>query len=64
MVIGHLEMARVVMDELTVWDAAADDSALEFLGVGVAIVLPFILGYTIYSYRVFRGKVEHGAYDH
>jgi cytochrome d ubiquinol oxidase subunit II len=54
----------VVLDELTVWDAAADDSALEFLGVGVAIVLPFILGYTIYSYRVFRGKVEHGTYDH
>ncbi len=54
----------VVLDELTVWDAAADDSALEFVGVGVAIVLPFILGYTIYSYRVFRGKVEHGMYDH
>jgi len=54
----------VVMDELTVWDAAADDSALEFLGIGIAIVLPFILGYTIYSYRVFRGKVEPGMYEH
>ncbi|HZE59372.1 MAG TPA: cytochrome d ubiquinol oxidase subunit II [Burkholderiales bacterium] len=54
----------VVLDELTVWDAAADESALQFLGVGVAIVLPFILGYTIYSYRVFRGKVEPGTYEH
>ncbi len=54
----------VVLDRLTVWQAAADSSALEFLGVGVAIGLPFIVGYTIYSYRVFRGKVEHGQYEH
>jgi cytochrome bd ubiquinol oxidase subunit II len=54
----------IVLDELTVWDAAADDSALEFLGVGIAIVLPFILGFTVYSYRLFRGKVEPGMYDH
>ncbi|HEY3074595.1 MAG TPA: cytochrome d ubiquinol oxidase subunit II [Burkholderiales bacterium] len=54
----------IVMDELTIWDAAADDSALEFVGVGVLIVLPFILGYTVYSYRVFRGKVKAGIYEH
>ena len=54
----------VVLDRLTVWEAAADESALQFLGVGVAIVLPFILGYTIYSYRVFRGKVRAGMYEH
>ena len=54
----------VVLDELTIWDAAADDSALEFVGVGVLIVLPFIVGYTIYSYRVFRGKVHAGMYEH
>src|SRR5919108_361735 len=47
----------VVMDRLTIWDAAADRSALVFLGVGVLIVLPFIAGYTVYAYRVFRGKV-------
>ena len=35
-----------------------------FLGVGVAIVLPFILGYTVYSYRVSRGKVREGQYEH
>jgi cytochrome d ubiquinol oxidase subunit II len=54
----------VVMDRLTIWDAAAHRSALVFLGVGVAIVLPFILGYTIYAYRVFRGKVHRPMYDH
>jgi len=53
----------VVMDRLTIWDAAADRSALVFLGVGVLIVLPFIAGYTIYAYRVFRGKVHRAMYD-
>ena len=54
----------VVIDRLTIWDAAADESALVFLGVGVLFVLPFILGYTVYAYRVFRGKVHHGIYEH
>ena len=47
----------VVMDRLTIWDAAAHPSALVFMLVGTAIVLPFIIGYTFYAYRVFRGKV-------
>jgi cytochrome bd ubiquinol oxidase subunit II len=54
----------VVMDKLTIWDAAADESALEFVGVGVLIVFPFLIGYTVYAYRVFRGKVHHGIYEH
>jgi len=54
----------VIIDRLTIWDAAAHDSALTFLAVGAAIVLPFIAGYTLYSYRVFRGKVRPGTYDH
>ena len=30
--------------------------------VGTAIVLPFIAGYTIWAYRVFRGKVGESHY--
>jgi len=52
----------VVMDRLTIWDAAAHDSSLAFVGVGALVVLPFIAGYTIYSYRVFRGKVKGGEH--
>jgi cytochrome bd ubiquinol oxidase subunit II len=62
--LGYSLFPYVVLDELTIWDAAADESALAFLGVGVLIVLPFIIGYTVYSYRVFRGKVHAGMYDH
>jgi cytochrome d ubiquinol oxidase subunit II len=50
----------VVMDRLTIWQAAAHPSALKFLGAGIAIVLPFIVGYTIYVYRVFGGKPKGG----
>ncbi len=54
----------VVIDRLTLWQAAAHESALKFVAVGALIVLPFIVGYTLYSYRVFRGKVRSGIYDH
>ena len=50
----------VVIDRLTIWEAAAHPSALVFMLVGTAIVLPFIIGYTFYAYRVFRGKVTGG----
>jgi cytochrome d ubiquinol oxidase subunit II len=54
----------VVMDRLTIWDAAAHPSALVFVLVGTCIVLPFIVGYTIYAYSVFRGKVHPDDYGH
>ena len=54
----------VVMDRLTIWEAAADESALRFVGAGVLIVFPLLFGYTVYAYRVFRGKVSRGMYEH
>jgi len=53
----------VVMDRLTIWEAAAHESALKFMLVGTLIVLPFLVGYTLYSYRVFRGKARAGLYE-
>ncbi len=50
----------VVFDRLTIWEAAAHPSALVFVLVGTLIVLPFLVGYTFYAYRVFRGKVTGG----
>ncbi len=38
--------------------AAAPASSLGFSLVGLVILLPVILGYTAWSYRVFRGKVR------
>ncbi|MCX7962413.1 MAG: cytochrome d ubiquinol oxidase subunit II [Burkholderiales bacterium] len=53
----------VVMDRLTIWEAAAHRSALAFVAIGVAIVLPFLVGYTVLAYRVFRGKARAGLYE-
>ncbi len=54
----------VVMDKLTMWEAAAHPSALKVVLAGAAIVLPFIVAYTVISYRIFRGKARPGMYDH
>jgi cytochrome d ubiquinol oxidase subunit II len=53
----------IVIDRLTIWEAAAHPSALKALFVGAAIVLPFIAGYTVMSYRIFGGKARAGLYD-
>jgi cytochrome bd ubiquinol oxidase subunit II len=52
----------VVVDRMTIWDAAAHTSALQFMFWGTVIVLPFIAGYTVFAYRVFRGKVRTALY--
>ena len=53
----------LVIDRLTVWEAAAHPTAQRFLFVGAAIVLPFIFAYTVLAYRIFRGKAKAGLYE-
>lgn len=53
----------VVIDRLTIREAAAHPSALKVLAIGVGVVVPFIVFYTILSYRIFRGKARAGLYD-
>lgn len=48
----------IVPPKISIWDAAAPASSLEFLLVGTAVLVPLILAYTAYSYWVFRGKVD------
>ncbi len=43
---------------VTIWDAAAPDESLLFLLVGAVVLVPMIIGYTVYAYWVFRGKVD------
>lgn len=54
----------VVMDRLTIWDAAAHPSSLKVVLAGALIVLPFIIAYTVYVYRVFGGKASVKLYEH
>ena len=46
----------LVIDRLTVWQAASSVEALQVIFYGVVVVLPAIIGYTVFSYRVFWGK--------
>jgi cytochrome d ubiquinol oxidase subunit II len=52
----------VVMDRLTVWQAASATSSLAVIAIGCAVTVPAIVGYTIFSYRVFAGKVRELQY--
>jgi cytochrome d ubiquinol oxidase subunit II len=51
---------HIIPPSVTVWDAVAPRSSIIFALVGVAIVLPMVLGYTVYAYSVFHGKVRAG----
>jgi cytochrome bd ubiquinol oxidase subunit II len=53
----------LVIDRITIWQAAAHPSSLKVMLVGTLIVLPFIIGYTILSYWIFRGKAPEKLYD-
>ncbi|OWQ44318.1 cytochrome BD ubiquinol oxidase subunit II [Roseateles noduli] len=52
----------VVIDRITIWDAAAADESLRFMLVGAVLTMPVILAYSLFSYRVFKGKVRALAY--
>ena len=43
--------------DLSIWEAAAPPSSQGFVLVGTLLMLPAVLGYTWWSYSVFRGKV-------
>ncbi len=55
---------HIVPSSVTIQAAAAPENSLRFLLVGAAVLLPLILAYTAYSYRVFRGKVSMDAAYH
>jgi cytochrome d ubiquinol oxidase subunit II len=52
----------LVVDRMTIWQAAAAESSLRFVLVGTLIVLPMIVAYTLFSYRVFWGKARSLTY--
>jgi cytochrome bd ubiquinol oxidase subunit II len=62
-VMGYLGLAislwpNIVPPSISLWDAAAAPRSQAFLILGTLFLLPVILGYTAWSYWVFRGKVR------
>jgi cytochrome d ubiquinol oxidase subunit II len=52
----------IVLERLTVWEAASAHESLVVIFVGVAITLPVIIVYTVFMYRVFWGKARALSY--
>ena len=48
----------LVVDQLTLWQAASSVESLWVIFIGAAVVLPVIAGYTVVAYRVFHGKAR------
>ncbi len=48
----------LVIDRLTLWEAAAAPGSLMIILVGAMVTLPAIVGYTIFSYKVFWGRSQ------
>jgi len=48
---------NLVPPDLSIWAAASPPSSQGFVLAGLVVLLPAILGYTWWSYSVFRGKV-------
>jgi cytochrome bd ubiquinol oxidase subunit II len=46
----------LVVDRITIWDSASAPESLTIILVGAIVVLPMIVGYTIFAHRVFWGK--------
>lgn len=55
---------HIIPPNISLWQAAAPDSSLNFMLVGALMIIPLILVYTFWSYYVFRGKVTKDAGYH
>jgi cytochrome d ubiquinol oxidase subunit II len=54
----------LVPPSLTIWQTAAHPSSQMFMLVGTVALLPIILGYIVFVYWIFRGKVREGEGYH
>ncbi|HBX36521.1 MAG TPA: cytochrome BD ubiquinol oxidase subunit II [Pseudohongiella sp.] len=53
----------IIIGRMTIWESAASTPSLLFTFWGTAVVLPAILGYTFFVYRIFRGKTSELTYE-
>lgn len=54
--LAHSLFPFLVLDRITPWDAASALESLWFMLWGIVVVVPAIVAYTAFSYRVFWGK--------
>ncbi|MFE4107280.1 cytochrome d ubiquinol oxidase subunit II [Almyronema epifaneia] len=52
----------IIPTQITIYQAAADPSALVFMLIFIGGLIPVMLFYNLYQYIVFQGKVTGGSY--
>jgi cytochrome d ubiquinol oxidase subunit II len=53
----------LVVERITLWEAAAAPESLLIVFVGTLVVLPLMVAFNVFVYRVFGGKLEALRYD-
>lgn len=61
--LGYSFYPYIIPGQLKIVDAAAAPESLMFILVGALAVLPFLIGYTIFAYKVFAGKTKELLYN-
>lgn len=52
----------IVPERMTIWEAASAPESLMIILFGVVVIMPLLIGYTIYAYLVFWGKLKKLTY--
>jgi cytochrome d ubiquinol oxidase subunit II len=55
---------NIIPPSVSIWDASSPPQSQGFILVGALLIIPVILGYTVWAYYVFRGKIKHGEEYH
>jgi cytochrome bd-type quinol oxidase subunit 2 len=56
--LGYSFFPFIIPDQMLIVQASSANESLIIILVGVAIVLPILLLYTFFSYKIFHGKAE------
>lgn len=60
--LGYSLFPWLVVDQITLWQGTSAIESLWVIFIGTVIVLPVIIGYTVFAYRVFWGKTTTLSY--
>ena len=55
---------NIIPPSISIWEASSPPQSQGFILVGALLIIPVILGYTVWAYYVFRGKIKHGEGYH
>ncbi|MDA9818331.1 cytochrome d ubiquinol oxidase subunit II [Flavobacteriaceae bacterium] len=55
--LGYSLWPYIIVNNLTIWDLAAPAKSLQLVFITLMISFPIVLGYTLFVYKLFKGKV-------